>query len=277
VNRKTPPAGLAVKLNNGETPPFALPESESKEQSVFAFSMAKAGSTLLFNLLHELTPCAGMTYFAPSNALWSERGRGAGALYDMSGLFRRTGYCYGGFRLFPAYDIPILRACPAIILVRDPKDMLVSNYFSNAFSHRPPTDDEESEAYRRFMERRERIQNTDINDYVRTIMGNCQKMFASYRGYWRHKRVKVFRYEDIIERKRPWVDEIMSHYGWRIPDATIDEVIARNDVFPDAEKKDAHVRQVKPGNYKQHLNKATITLINNAFSEDLAILGYDQP
>lgn len=265
---------LSFRLKSGEKPPVDLPETESGAQSVLAFSMAKAGSTLLFDLLHDLAPAAGLAYFSPENAVWGRKDRKAGKVYDMSPVFRDKGYCYGGFRFYPAYDVPIIETAPSILLVRDPKDMLVSNYFSNAFSHRPPTDDEESPAYQQFMKRRERIRNTDINDYVRQIVGNTQRMFASYRALLHKPTLKIFRYEDVIEQKRPWVNEILDHFGWTVPGETVDEIIARYDLFPDAEKPDAHVRQVKPGNFREHLNKQTVTAINAALAEDLAVLGY---
>lgn len=265
---------LSFTLKTGEQPPVDLPESESRAKSVLAFSMAKAGSTLLFDLLHDLAPAAGLVYFSPENAVWGHKDRAAGRVFDMSPVFRKRGYCYGGFRAYPAYEIPIMDKAPSILLVRDPKDMLVSNYFSNAFSHKPPTDDEDSPAYKQFMKRRDRIQKTDINDYVRQIVGNTQRMFASYRAMLRNPGLKIFRYEDVIEQKRRWVGEVLNHFGWSVPQETVDEIIARYDLFPDAEKPDAHVRQVKPGNYREHLNKQTVTAINAAFAEDLAVLGY---
>jgi len=265
---------LAFTLKSGEPAPVELPPTQSDAQSVLAFSMAKAGSTLLFDLLTHLAGAAGVTYFSPENAVWGQRDRTRGKVFDMSPVFLETGYCYGGFRYLPAYDIPILDAAPSILLVRDPKDMLVSNYFSNAFSHRPPTDDTEAAVYKQFMKRRERIQNTDINDYVRRILGNTQRMFASYRGVWRKPNFRVFRYEDVIERKRPWMDEVLGHFGWDLPDEAIDQVIAEHDVFPDAEQRESHVRQVRPGNYREHLDKTTIAAIDAALAEDVAAAGY---
>lgn len=265
---------LSFEMQNGAPPPIDLPAPGSDQQSVLAFSMAKAGSTLLFNLLHDLAPLAGLAYFSAEDALWELAGGPDGLRYDPSGLFREAGYCYGGFRIFPTYPIPLLESAPSVLLLRDPKDMMVSNYFSNAFSHRPPTEDETSPAYQRFMQRRERIQNTDINQYVRTILGNYQKMLASYRGLWHRDGVKVFRYEDIINRKREWIDEILAHYGWRIADEAVDEIITRYNVFPDAEQPDAHVRQVSPGNYRNHLDEQTVKTINTALGEDLHAFGY---
>lgn len=265
---------LSIRFDGGVPAGITLPEPGEGGESVLAFSMAKAGSTLLFDILHDLAPHAGLSYFSPEDALWRVRRDSQPGLIDSSGVFLPRGYCYGGFRVFPTYPISILAEARAVLLVRDPKDMMVSNYFSNAFSHKPPSEDETSPAYQSFMKRRERIRNTDINDYVRSILGNYQKMLASYRGLWHRSTVLTFRYEDVIANKRDWVTEIAAHYGWSIEDEIIGEVIARYDVFPDEEKRDSHVRQVSPGNYRNHLNEKTIHTVNAALTEDLQALGY---
>ncbi len=265
---------LSVRFDRGVSTSITLPEPGEGGGSVLAFSMAKAGSTLLFDILHDLAPQAGLAYFSPEDALWRVRRDIQPGLIDSAGVFQTRGYCYGGFRVFPTYPISILSEARAVLLVRDPKDMMVSNYFSNAFSHKPPSEDESSPAYQNFMKRRERIRNTDINDYVRTILGNYQKMLASYRGLWHRDTVLTFRYENVIQRKREWVEEIVQHYGWSLDAAAIDEVIERYDVFPDQEQPDSHVRQVSPGNYRNHLNDKTIGMVNAALVEDLQALGY---
>ena len=87
--------------------PLALPPAVSDRPSVFAFSLAKAGSTLLYNMLRELAPAAGLTYFSPEDALFAANVGANDRPTDIGDVFRPTGYCYGGFRQFPAYPVPI--------------------------------------------------------------------------------------------------------------------------------------------------------------------------
>ena len=56
-----------------------------------------------------------------------------------SRIFLDRGYCYGGFRFLPeSFEIPILGQVKSLLLVRDPRDMLVSHYFSTRSSHPAP-------------------------------------------------------------------------------------------------------------------------------------------
>ena len=83
-------------------------------------ALPKAGSTLLFGLLHDLAPLAGLAYVSLQDFFFLRGLRLTGQPHEAGGLFRPRGYCYGGFRGPPPYAIPILDAARAVVLVRDP-------------------------------------------------------------------------------------------------------------------------------------------------------------
>jgi hypothetical protein len=62
---------------------------------------------------------------------------------DFERNFNATGCCYSGFREFPRFLSPhLLTGKKALMMVRDPRDILTSLYFANGFSHRPPGEGE---------------------------------------------------------------------------------------------------------------------------------------
>ena len=84
---------------NSQEESITLPSPASANPSVYAFSMHKGGSTLLFSILQELAPSIGLSYFSLPDELFRLG-------YDFnqpnpsrSRYFLEKGYIYGGFRL----------------------------------------------------------------------------------------------------------------------------------------------------------------------------------
>ena len=74
-----------------------VPRGGGPGPSVFSFSMAKAGSTLLYNMLSQLAPNAGLTYFSIEDYLFSHNispVNRPGYIGDV--ITFRPAYCYGG-------------------------------------------------------------------------------------------------------------------------------------------------------------------------------------
>jgi hypothetical protein len=89
-------------------PPYRveLPKAASDRPSVLAFSHNKAGSTMLYNILRELSPAAGLTFVSIPDELF-QRGVALRSV-DVRAEISETGLCVGGFRFFPDFPIPIL-------------------------------------------------------------------------------------------------------------------------------------------------------------------------
>jgi hypothetical protein len=76
-------------------------------------------------------------------------------------LFFQRGDIYASLR-FPV-DFPGRSGLKHIFFLRDPRDALVSSYYSFTISHTPPKN---STAKKRFQEKRELAQKKEIDDYV---------------------------------------------------------------------------------------------------------------
>jgi len=260
-----------------------LPRRGGYGPSVFSFSMAKAGSTLLYNMLSQLAPSADLTYFSIEDYLFSHDVSPVNRPGYIGDVIRPTGYCYGGFRQYPAFRVAGLNDARVTFLVRDPRDMMTSLYFSLLGSHRIPKADETAKgenepagAAERMLKARARLQTTDINTFARRSVNTYLKIFEGYvaQGFAWRQNVAIYRYEDVIFAKEEWVRDICEWYRWDIDPARQREVAAMFDERPTQERPLEHVRQVTPGNWRAHLTEATSAVIVEALAEYMRLFGY---
>jgi hypothetical protein len=258
--------------------PIALPPTTSGDPSVLAFSLAKAGSSLMFDILQALSREAGLRYFSAEDTLFADNVSANRRAVDIGPVFPSAGYCFGGFRHFPAYPIPILNASKVAFLVRDPRDMIVSLYFSMTRSHVLPGTNDMEGAHNDLLEARRNLSTQSIDDFARTSAPiQYTRMFEGYiaQGFLWRSNVATYRYEDVIFNKEAWIDDLCDWYGWDVPQEQRQAIARRFDVRPESERPDEHVRQVTPGNYRKHLSENTIRVMNGTFEEYMRIFGYE--
>jgi hypothetical protein len=250
---------------------------------VFSFSMAKAGSTLLYNMLSKLAPSADLTYFSIEDYLFSHNISPVNRPGFIGDIIKPQGYCYGGFRQFPAFRVKGLNKAKVTFLVRDPRDMVTSLYFSLLNSHKIPKEDALAKrdeapagAAERMLDMRKKLQNTDVNVFARQALRSYTRIFEGYvaQGFAWRPNVAIYRYEDVIFAKEDWVRDICEWYGWDIDPVRQRQVAAMFDERPTEERPLQHVRQVTPGNYRAHLTEATSAAIEDALSEYMRLFGY---
>lgn len=250
-----------------------LPPAPSAAPSVIAMSLPKAGSTLLFALLQDLAPHAGLAYVPVQDFFFARGLRLNEVPHEAAGLFRPAGYCYGGFRGPPPFAIPILDAARVVLLVRDPRDMAVSHWYSVTQSHVIP----DLDGSPHFLTRARaaalaRGKAQHVLQVARSIDQQYDRLVST--GLLHGARSAVFRYEDVIFRKRDWVAAICDWYGWTIPAPTRDAIADRHDVLPEAPDPAAHIRQVRPGNHREELEPAERAALDRILARWLAMFRY---
>jgi hypothetical protein len=195
---------------------------------------------------------------------------------ESQSLFLPGGYCYGALTHYPLdFDIPIMAQCRSTLIVRDPRDVLVSLYYSMKYSHPLPGETSSRNLRNRFSEGRQFAHDTGIDRYVQVAMPQVRARLASYVRVLNLPTMKWFRYEDVIYRKREWVEEMCDHFLWNIKPSQRNAIADAYDVFPSEEEQDKHIRQVHPGNYKSQLQEATIRSIEAHFGDEMKVLGYE--
>lgn len=265
---------MQFRTKAGETLEIALPDPDT-EHSVFAFSLHKAGSVLLDRVVEGLATAAGRPSFSLTNVAFT-RGISLEQLddQDVRGLFKRPGYVFFGFRHKPRqiHDQD-LSAKRKILLVRDPRDMLVSYYFSVAQSHPLP---KEGWTREQIVSQRKIAKSLDINEFV--ISDATKHIAKNYDAYVAFDNatdnLRVYRYEDIIFSKRPWVRNIAEDLELEVLPSEADAIADKHDILPDQERPDQHVRWARPGNHLKYLNPNVIDEINTLYCKPMRRFGY---
>jgi len=242
--------------------------------SSFVMSVHKAGSVMLNDVVRGLCDASGVPHLSIHDQLFSQGYPIEKASEDMLSVWKQRGYCFFGIRRFmPFFSTPYFRTDPIkILLVRDPRDVATSWYFSARNSHLLPGSGEKRGPLE---QNRARAQSVDIDSF--TLRGGADGVLnnmESYRGLLGLPRLVVYRYEDIIFDKLPWIEDIAHVLSLTVPAAILETVRAQVDIFPERENPDTHIRQVLPGNYRKHLAPATVAYIENKYRDLFEAFGY---
>lgn len=259
---------VSIKTISGSAA-FMLPDPGDFD-SFYVFAMHKSGSTLLNNMLEEVLTFIGIPHIAISEVAF-KAGLPENDILNPEDFIFEKGYCYRGYRSFPGYLCRFdLSEKKKVLLIRDPRDMAVSNYFSYAQSHSLP---ESGPAREELLASRAAAKSTDINDFCMTDIKTFIDEFEGYEHLLNSGTV-VYRYEDVIFRKEAWLNDMLSYFGIVADPALVADVAKQNDVIPQAERPEQHIRQVFPGNFRKHLNDNTIRTLNARLEPILEKFGY---
>ena len=186
------------------------------------------------------------------------------------------GNLYGGYRDYPSglATSPVFRDGIKVLLVRDPRDAIVSEYFSTRATHSLPESTGEDGAREDMLRRREAAQQTGIEDYARAEafkMADTVERFIAVRD---DPKLLLLRCEDVIFDKARMVQDVIDHFGWTIQPAQIEAILKWIDVVPERENPGAFIRKVTPGDHKEKLSPAVIAEMNSVLAPTMTAFGY---
>lgn len=268
-------------LSSGQTVEFPLYDVTLNAPAIFILSIRKSGSTLLSNAMEGICECLrkpivdiGGTLFhanIPLDVLHKD--------VQINKLLA-PGLVYYGFRDYPSImeKSDIFRNGKKVVLVRDPRDALVSEYFSNAYSHSvPATNTDGCDANKRHIESlRQQALTTDINAYV----VDRARAFLETAGYFfeimHDESVLRMKYENVVFNKHSMIKDICDHCDLAVDEASIDKIVNRINIIPSSENPRAFIRQVSPGDHKRKLSTETIAELNRILHDVIAVFGYSE-
>jgi len=271
------PAPHSVSFTlGGETMTVTLPPPGAPyRESVFLVSLPKAGSTLLNKMMSQVASAAGLVSFNAPQELRKLGVKPNDTPDSLNALFLPKGYLYGGFRGLPGgTQLPSWASGRTVVLVRDPRDMLVSLYFSEAYSHSPPGTGSGGALYEHFQKQREKAQAVPVDDYVKSHGAQYARIYGEMHRKIDAVECKIYRYEDIIFQKKKWLVDMAAYLNIPFKERHVEVIAARNDIVPDEEDRTQHVRRVRPGDHQEKLRPDTIAELNETFRTVLDRYGY---
>lgn len=264
---------LTLDMPDRRTQTFHLAVA-SQRSACFALSVRKSGSSIFSSIVSAISHANNVPVVdIPGRSF--ENGYRYGDWNGHARIRRMlwSGNTYVGFRDPPTgfYSDPVFSQGRKILLVRDPRDALVSEYFSNAYSHSLPKVQAEGSV---LAAERQRALNASIEEYVLDKVEALNRTVDGYRKLLGQKHLLVMRYEDVIFDKPEWCRQIAAHFGMEASDALVDAIVSWADVRPDVENAQAFVRRVTPGDHKEKLSAKTIGRIEDRLSDVWRDLGY---
>jgi hypothetical protein len=169
----------------------------------------------------------------------------------------------------------------AFFVVRDPRDLIVSHYFSSRYSHidNPGVLDD-------------RARLADLPEKEGIIV--CLRFMAE-RGIfdalrsWAENsdadpRIKVFRFEDLVGAEQPrWMTQLMEHCDIRIPQEKLTAILSRLSFEKlsggrkrGEEDKFHKYRSGTHGSWKKYFDEDVTQAFEQATGDLTRLLGYDQ-
>jgi hypothetical protein len=243
--------------------------------SVFLVGLPKAGSTLLTHLMKPLVQAAGLAFVSAPDVLRRLGVAPKDFPAEINQVFQPQGYAFGGFRSLPgALALPAFAADRTVLLIRDPRDMLTSLYFSVAHSQHPPGPGIGGALAATFEAKRREANDMDIDDFVLSRARGVVVQYGKVERKLRRIPHKLYRYEDVIFDKLGWANDMMAYLDLSPPPGVLKQVVTRNDVRPDVEDMTRHVRKVTPGDHIEKLKPETITELNGQLGPLLQKYGY---
>jgi hypothetical protein len=245
----------------------------------FVLGLRKSGSTLLHNIVHFICNSTGIPVLdIPHQAFeqnvsvqeWSD-------CEDLQAVIK-DGAAYTGFRSLPSFltDVDLFQSRNKVLLVRDPRDAIVSGYFSVAYSHQVPKSNPTAATGERenlLKSRNEALQQS-IDEFVTLRAPALNRTILEYVSILDFPNLKVYRYEDVIMKKRDWIKDMAQFLGLELSESTLETILDLFDVIPDSEKATEHIRQVTPGDHKNKLQPNTIRHLDDLFSDVMKAFSY---
>lgn len=168
---------------------------------------------------------------------------------------------YFGIALHPkTQDLDIFDRYRIVLQMRDPRDCIVSAYFSFRQSHIMPTDKSKA---KEFAAQRSRLAAKDIDTYAieaaPKYLGRCSKMRRILTEY---PDALALTYESMVLDTEGWLHRIAAFLDQPLTESLRAKLGNKIDFVVKSEDPKLHKRQVRPGDHRRKLRPKTIETIN---------------
>lgn len=257
--------------------------------SVLIFTVHKAASMFLHQLTNDLSNHIGFDYYSINKDEFHDQIKSLSWKKFIEENPNKKS-CFGPIRAGVAEPtIPKgLESYSIVLHLRDPRDVLVSLFYSDTYSHpkRPgrfnPSD-----------KQRYGWEEGGINAFVIDKAPEYKKRYQSLTSTLLNEKNVVFvRYEDMVSDYGTWLKHFLSVFShFSVPTKGILKIFKRRTSLDDIHQKFfkkyenkftvssediyKHKRQIAPGDHKRKLHEDTIKRLTFEFGDILKLLNYE--
>lgn len=237
--------------------------------SVLLFAYNRCGSMYIAEVMDRLTRPDGLRHINLGSYLFHADPARSESLFEneafLNATLRPKGFFYGPLRFFGPYRH--FDGVKVVLVLRDPRDVLTSRYFSVAFSHSPSDE--------RFLEARQRAQSGGIDAFVeerkQEVLDRYHFFIDQFLG---RPNVLYLPYEEMVTDFSTWIWKLARHVSPQPDPVVVDALIAESSFTVSKEEQFSHKRSVQPGNHAKKLKPETVAMLNEYFADVMSILGY---
>ena len=244
---------------------FPLPKSGTSVVGVDVHAVHKSATMFLFKFFGRLAEELNYDFYSENNDPPNQ---------DSLASNNQKNFCRCPIRTFEtletAFEFPTRRHL--IFHTRDPRDILVSQYFSMGWIH--PTEGT------KLAQNREKIQQMPIDEYVLSQIETSRwplvEKFQPLLDREPNPKFETFvTYETMVTNFQKWIEQVIPPFGVRFPKLAAIKLAwrYRNEFQVDSETM-SHKRRIVPGDHREKLQPSTIDQLNQRFENILTRFGY---
>lgn len=261
----------------------------------FVFSTMKAGTMFLHKLLEDIATEGHITHYSLNYPKDHPRHLPSEDTSNLTESVNQDGY-YGPFRHYFPIDNP--EDARIILHFRDPRDVLTSMYFYQAYHQKYiPEDVRQTYIKRgidqfvfspRLPESASWVERTKHNirralklDRPPTMTEWFLKDYDQYfQNYVPLEQTTIVTYEEMVTHFSGWLPKFLNALELGDQPQLLETLLAHHQESFIPPKAPAagqvmHKRKITPGDHKRQMSSGTIAQLNQVFSKQLSTLGYE--
>lgn len=245
-------------------------KQSSDHPSILLFTTEKCASTYTTKIISQLAKSKNI-FTADVEAYFSVKSIDSVNYFSdkekRETVFTPTGKYLGPLRNY--YPIDHLGKYLKVLVLRDPRDVLTSFYYSKLHSHIVISED--------FYKEREKYKDYTIDQFVIEYLPVVKARYQAYCDKLiQEDNLIILPYELLVSDFDSWLDQLVTFLDLGQIDHALINALKANEKNTVADGKEtSHIRNKAPGDYKRKLKQETQAIITQELKPILNTLNYE--
>lgn len=258
-----------ILLINGKLYPASL------HKSILFFTVHKSASSYVNRILKQLVESTNIKHIDLDNYFRHFDAPPDTVRKTWKKAFNPNGYLYSALRYPDILEfVGNIEDYKILLMLRDPRDVITSAYFSFRYSHSLPKSKSRRQT---LLINRDKLSKQSIDDYAIESINTWLNRYTYYcNSLLGRQNVKFVKYETMVSDFNTWLNTVIDFLEIDVDQETVNKITNKVDFIVKEENIYSHKRQVTPGDHKRKLKLETIEILNTKFSEVLELLDYEK-